>query len=522
MKPERVIGWIVGLVVLIGSHGAAFAQGPPPVPLEEQQTEVLTRGPVHEAFAEPINLEIGAGMVAPIEPPPNIRETPPDQRPRGEQFAWVPGYWAWDGDRDTYIWVSACWRAAPPNTYWVPGYWSPVTGTREVRRGSGWEVVVGGVVNVRIGGGRASPAEVVGWEWVAGFWSPADVEEIEYLPAPPSPADLEPPGPPPSADRTWVPGCWYWQDGRYVRRPGYWLQPRADWIWVPSYYAWTPRGYVFCRGHWDYALERRGILFAPVYFPRSVYERRGFTYSPSIAIDVDVLRGNLFVYPRYSHYYFGDYYDDAYARVGIYPRFESARRRTYYDPIYFQDRWQNQRTEPRWEERQKQEYARRHDDKDLRPARTYREQETRLAKMPEPQRRAQQVPRLLSLVVTSGQNPLKFERIEPDAREQIATQASQIHKFREERNRWEAAAEDRPKAVESPTEVKRPVGPTSPREVRATRPEKVRIPKPPIVGRPDGSRKPEFALPAMPQEERRSEVDTRGRERERGSDKDKE
>jgi len=57
-------------------------------------------------------------------------------------------------------------------------------------------------------------------------------------------------------------------------------------------------------GHWDYALDRRGVLFAPVYFPQSVYSRAGFSYSPSIAIDVGVLSANLFVNPRYDHYYF--------------------------------------------------------------------------------------------------------------------------------------------------------------------------------------------------------------------------
>jgi hypothetical protein len=489
-------------------------------------------------------------MVVPTAPPPDIQEIPPDERPYGEQFIWVPGYWSWGEDRNTYIWVSACWRAAPPSMVWVPG-----------------------------------------------FWMPAGAEEIEYLPAPPAPVDLQPPGPPPSANRVWVPGCWYWQGGRYVRRSGYWLQPQADWVWVPSHYLWTPRGYVFCQGRWDYALERRGVLFAPVYFPRSVYGRPGFTYSPVIAIDVGMLQVNLFVYPRYSHYYFGDYYDDAYVRIGIYPRYESARRHTYYDPIYVQDRWRNQRTDPRWEERQKQEYDRRRDDRNLRPARTYREQETRMAALPEPQRQAQRVAQPLTAVVTRQETPLKFERIEPDARQKVANQANQMHKFREDRNRWEAAAEDRPKAAEPPTKARPPVAPRSPpeasppagpatapprvvrppaekkepvtpppadrqgpargenkgpaptvapgpkreppvaadrtpsvvapRKVRVTQPEKVRIPKPPIVGKPPDSHKPEFAPPPKPEEERQGETDTKGRERgpdkvkERGNEPDK-
>jgi len=529
MKSEQTMTWIVGLIVLIGSPGAAFSQGPPPPPAEEQP-EVLTRGPVHEAFAEPIDLVTHDGMVAPIEPPPNIQEIPPTERPQGEQFAWVPGYWSWDGDRNNYIWVSACWRAAPPNMYWVPGYWNPVIGMRDDHRGSGWEVQVGGVVDIRIGGSRVKSTEVVGWEWVGGFWTSTGVEEIEYLPAPPAPPDLEPPGPPPSADRTWVPGCWYWHEEQYVRRPGYWLQQQPNWVWKPSHYRWTPRGYVFVAGHWDYSLDHRGVLFAPVYFPPAVRTRVGFTYSPTIAIDVGALRANLFVYPRYSHYYFGDYYDDAYVRVGIYPRFESGRRRTYYDPLYVQDRWRNLRAEPRWEQHQRLEYDRRRNDRDLRPARTYREQQTRLARVPEPQREAQQVARPLTTLVGRPQTQMRFERIAPDARQQITRQATQMHKLREERNRWEAAEEDRSRVTRPPTRVRPPVerpapqagppGRTSiapPRAVRATRAEKVKIPTPLIVDRPTALRRPEFAPPARPEDERRRGADDRGRGR--GSDR---
>ncbi len=109
----------------------------PPIPAQEQP-EVLTRGPVHEAFAEPVNLQVQAGLVAPNQPPANIEEIPPAERPQGDQYVWVPGYWSWDADRNNYIWVSGCWRAAPPNMYWVPGYWSQVSR---------------------------------GWEWVAGFWA---------------------------------------------------------------------------------------------------------------------------------------------------------------------------------------------------------------------------------------------------------------------------------------------------------------------------------------------------------------
>ena len=102
--------------------GEATGQAPP-IPTEEQP-EVLTRGPVNEAFAQPVNLDDQVGLTVPIAPPANIAEVPPIQRPAGERFAWVPGYWAWDSDRNEYIWVSGCWRAVPPGMSWVPGYWA--------------------------------------------------------------------------------------------------------------------------------------------------------------------------------------------------------------------------------------------------------------------------------------------------------------------------------------------------------------------------------------------------------------
>ncbi len=395
-------------------YGAA-----PPAPGQEQP-EVLTRGPVHEAFAEPVNLQYEAGLVVPPQPPADIEEIPPTDRPAGAQFVWVPGYWAWDSERDSYIWISGCWRAAPQNMYWVPGYWAQVPD---------------------------------GWEWISGFWTPvSNVRQIEYLPSPPA-LDEEMPGNPPSPDTIWVPACWYWDQGQYIRRPGYWLQQQPGWIWVPSHYRWTPRGYVFDQGHWDYSLERRGVLFAPVYFPRSVYTRSRYTYSPSIIIDMGVLSVNLFTYPRYSHYYFGDYYDDAYLRIGIYPQFESGRRHTWYDPIYQHNRWRYGRADNRWEEHQRQEYDHRRADKDLRPPRTYREQETRRARLPEPQRKNKQMAEPLRTAVTGKAAPFKFEQIKNDGREKLSKHSTDVYKFREERSRWESPGADR-KTVSLPIERK--------------------------------------------------------------------
>jgi hypothetical protein len=336
---------LIGLVIMVLAVSPLYGEDatqPPPVPSQEQP-EVLTRGPVHEAFAEPIDLNTQPPLVAPAEPPANITENQPAERPVGSQYVWIPGYWAWDSERNSYIWVSGCWRAAPPSRYWVPGYWSK-TGA--------------------------------GWQWVPGFWAQvSNVQQIEYLPAPPAIADVEPPGPPPTEDNIWVPPCWYWYGGSYVWRPGYWLVAQNSWVWAPSHYVCTPRGYVFVAGHWDYSLSRRGVLFAPVYFPRHYYVQPGFSYSLSVVVDIGNIEFGLFTYPRYSHYYFGDYYDSFYIGIGIFPWYECHNHHYWYDPIYEHHHWSHYKSNHDWDNHERHEYDRRRDDKDLRPSRTYREME---------------------------------------------------------------------------------------------------------------------------------------------------
>ena len=43
----------------------------------------------------------------------------------GDDYIWIPGYWAWDADYDDYYWVPGTWVLAPePGLYWTPGYWA--------------------------------------------------------------------------------------------------------------------------------------------------------------------------------------------------------------------------------------------------------------------------------------------------------------------------------------------------------------------------------------------------------------
>lgn len=388
-------------ITIVFSSAAGQA---PPQPAEEQP-EVLLRGPVNESFAQPVNLEIQAGFTAPIAPPADIEEIPPVERPAGEQFVWVPGYWAWDSDRDDYIWVSGCWRAVPPDMSWVPGYWA-----------------------------RAAR----GWQWVAGFWAPVGNSAIAYLPAPPVLMDVEPPGPAPSPDLLWVPPCWYWNSGQYIRRSGYWITAQEDWVWVPSHYIGTPRGYIMAKGHWDYTLEHRGVLFAPIYFPRHSYEHPGLTFALRIVLDFDNLEASLFTRPQYNHYYFGDYYDRSYLRIGIFPWFEFEQQHTWYDPLYTHTRWRHQQREPQWEQHNRLEFDRRRADRSLRPPRTYRELASRANKMAESRRRTFEIAVPITRVSVSRTTPLRFERSKPEARKQLPKHTDEVRKFGRERSRWEA------------------------------------------------------------------------------------
>jgi len=259
-----------------GAQGHAAGLPPAPGAAENAAAtgvQVMTRGPIHEAFAEPVNTGSVRPLVVPKKPPPAIEETPPDVKPAGEDAAWISGYWGWDGDRKDFVWVSGVWRVSPPGQRWIPGCWTEVSG---------------------------------GYQWVPGFWSPAASEEVDYYPEPPASLEQGPTSDPPSPDYVWIPGCWRWRLARYVWQPGYWALARPDWVWVPASYYCCPHGWVFSEGYWDYPLAGRGLAFAPVYFGGGSLRPR-FGFSPTVAIDTGILSFYLFTRPSCYHYYFGYY-----------------------------------------------------------------------------------------------------------------------------------------------------------------------------------------------------------------------
>jgi hypothetical protein len=399
---------IQALIMIVAVAGCqAYGQATettPPVP-EQESPEVLNQGPIHEGYAQPLDLAPQAGILSPAEPPAEIVENPAAERPKGSEFVWIPGYWAWDTDRTDHVWVSGCWRVPPTGMSWMPGYWNKTP---------------------------------QGYQWVAGFWIPTpQAKQIQYLPPPPPIEYVQPSAVIVDSGLIWVPPCYYWRDNAYVLRAGYWLTPQNNWVWVPSHYSWTPNGFVFVPGYWDYTLSTRGILYAPVYFPRHFHRPPGYAYSLGVVVDIGNLEFSLFSSPRYCHYYFGDYYNDSYISVGIFPWFESQRRHSWYDPIYEYDRFHYRDRIPHWDQHIRHEYDLRRSDPDLRPPRTYHELESRIAQAPEKQRNDLRMVEPIKTFTDRKAAPIKYTQMNDSERRKVVTHANDVNTFRQERKQLE-------------------------------------------------------------------------------------
>ncbi|HTQ38074.1 MAG TPA: YXWGXW repeat-containing protein [Pirellulales bacterium] len=358
-------GWLA--VAAAADDSAAPAPGemtnpaltpPLPVPTEENKAasspaagaEVLTQGPVHEAFAKPMELNPQPGPIVKKHPPDPIKEIPPAQQPDGDNIVWIPGYWAWADDRQDFIWVSGVWRAAPPGQTWVPGYWSEVDG---------------------------------GFQWTAGLWTATAKQEVSYLPAPPESLENGPSSPQPGENQFWIPGTWVYQNTNYEWQPGYWTVCRPNWVWMPAHYCWTPGGYVFVDGYWDYELARRGCLFAPVYFAQPVYMQPAFAYTPGVVFNVGLFSDCLFVRPAFGAYYFGDYFGPQYASIGFAPWFSlTIGGRPRFDPLFTYYNWHNSLADRNWLVHTQQHYDLLRTDAALRPPHTFAAQQQWLKNNP--------------------------------------------------------------------------------------------------------------------------------------------
>ena len=386
-------------------------------------------------------------MEVPKAPPEPIEELPPEQALEGDNVAWIPGYWAWDDERDDFLWVSGVWRALPPGRQWVPGYWAEINQT---------------------------------YQWTSGYWSDAATEEVSYLPEPPQSVEAGPNIDAPSADHVWIPGVWVWNDGRYAWRPGYWVMGQSNWMWVPAHYTWCPNGYVYVNGYWDYSVPRRGMLFAPVYFNSNVYAQRGYRYSPLIVINTNAFVGQLFLRPNYHHYYFGDYYAANYTNAGFYPFFRFNATRRGYDPFYAQYRWQN-RGDRNWEQRIQADFRNRVDHEDARPPRTFAEVQKR-NRGQKPGDNNLLIAGSVDRIAKVEGSSMKVRKIDQEERQNLVKQGQQVQQLREERRKGEITGRDRPNGKNDNV---------------AERP-KMKLPRSPIVAKTDGAAGQDGAPPKAP------------------------
>ena len=436
--------------VLVGLAGYGWTTGicqAQEADKDAQGVQILTRGPVHEAFAGMVTFSPAPGVIVQKAPPEAIEEVPPGERPVGTNVTWIPGYWAWDDERNDFLWVSGTWRALPPGREWIAGYWGKIT---------------------------------TGYQWTSGYWANAANEETTYLPAPPATVEEGPNTKAPSRDYGWTPGSWLWRDERYAWSPGYWAQGRADWDWMPSHYVWTPRGYVFVDGFWDYSVDRRGMLFAPVYFDSGLYSRPGYSYSPSIVLDLALLAENLFLRPSYQHYYFGDYYDRSYNQGGYFAAYSYQSNRNGYDPIFSHQRWEH-RQDQGWTQSVATTYQYRVDHQDARPPRTW----DALRKI-DPTTAASKQNRLMvatpiDQLAKSKNSPVRLQAVTKEDQQTLTSRSKEVQKSRDERRTLEATgtATAALKPGETPTA------------------SKVKLSRSPIIGAPVAQLQKNQAPPAL-------------------------
>ena len=306
--------------------------------------DVLTSGPVHEAFADLVPLDADELLTVDREPPQPVDEVPPEVQP-DDDSVWVPGYWNFDPQIEDFVWVTGVYRKPPPGRRWVPGYWTEVDD---------------------------------GWQRIPGFWAPIEEQTVNYLPMPPASLELGPSSPAPNDNCFWIPGRWSWPTKGYAWQAGCWATVQPNWVWVPTHYAWTPGGCIRIPGYWDYPFYNRGLLYAPIYYRRPLYLTSAYRFYPRVLWNTSRLVFNLFAHPRGRHYYYGNYYGPLNAGRGILPWYAYSRTRGYYDPLftYYRHDWRRSpfdRSYSSWDKFQYGHYRHVHDHAAARPPRTFAE-----------------------------------------------------------------------------------------------------------------------------------------------------
>lgn len=414
-----VASLVVGGCTLIACLPSTHVNAQPPLPLPagespvEDGIETLTQGPIHEAFANPAELDPTPGPVVAKQPPVDVQEEPPEFMP--EDSIWIPGYWIWDDERDDFVWVTGVARKSPPKMRYVPGYWTEADG---------------------------------GWQRVSGFWVGNETVELNYREPPPNSLDTGPSSPAPTESHFWIPGNWNYYDTGYRWQAGYWSNYQPNWIWCPTRWVWTPAGSLYVPGYWDYSLSFRGQMFAPVYFRTAHYRQPTWRYRPWCVIPTTNLFVHLWVRPRHSHYYFGNYYGPRYVNSGFHSWVHYSSQRRHYDPFYSycHVHYRKQNIDFIGRVQGWHDHFDRHEDQ--RPSRTWQEQQARRSERGgRPAVEAQLVARNIVEVARRDDAPLKLVKLDQRTREAVKDRSDKIRQLDEARKSSErtvAVAVDRP------------------------------------------------------------------------------
>jgi hypothetical protein len=126
-------------------------------------------------------------------------------------------------------------------------------------------------------------------------------------------------------------------------------------------------------GYWDHPIDERGLLFAPVCFDDAWLAARR-PYVPVFVVHTDFLLGAMFVRTANHHYYFGDYFEERYAKRGFVAWPDYHPRRDTFDPNFNYYRHVHA-AEPRWEGSLRELYRGRATGEVPRPPRTLVQQQ---------------------------------------------------------------------------------------------------------------------------------------------------
>ena len=182
-------------------------------------------------------------------------------------------------------------------------------------------------------------------------------------------------------------------------------------------------------------------MFAPIAFRSPLYLQPGFRYRPWCALDSSRFFVHLWIGPRASNYFFGNYYGIG-PRLGFSPWCDwSYRSRRCFDPLWS---WSNVHYRRQgidyigrvrgWHNH----YVRNEFD---RPARTWREQARLIADNNLDRRRSQNILAAdLREVVRREDLPVRFDRLSDRDRDVVRTISDEHRQLRELRNRQEREA----------------------------------------------------------------------------------